>query len=203
MGKITATCTCILFTSSHKVNWRNRWERRFEPVWGMVSLYVDTLPQTAILPKFFICEKAAVENGPPTCNQEGVSINEKVIRKGSSKYVKDAFCTHVFKEAVVSIWRTFLQCILEGADCFVVEGLIESQFFEESHLCIGPCWTHHLTTLNLGNLAHHRTYCPCCCIHQQGLTRLESQDLLYSIQSCQPGDNKEKNACFAFLTLII
>lgn len=48
-----------------KVGW-------YTPVWAVVSLYMEILPHTAILPKFFICCKATVEKWPPTYNREEV-----------------------------------------------------------------------------------------------------------------------------------
>ena len=39
---------------------------KFPPVWGVESLYVEMAPHTAILPKFFICCKATLEESPPT-----------------------------------------------------------------------------------------------------------------------------------------
>lgn len=43
---------------------------KYTPVWGVVSLYVEIAPHTAILPKFFICCIATLEKGPPTSNEE-------------------------------------------------------------------------------------------------------------------------------------
>lgn len=92
---------------------------------------------------------------------------------------------YIFKEAVISIWRSLLQGFLEWTDGLIVEGLIEAEFFEISHLGVWACWPHHLAPLDLGNLAHHCAHRPRCGIHQQGLTLLEIQDFFYPIQSGQ------------------
>lgn len=154
--------------------------RRHMPVCGVLSLYVAMPPHTAILPKAFICCKATVENGPPTWNED-----RKSSKCNTRLFLYLCHTAYIFKEAVISVWRSLLQGFLERTDSLIVEGLIEAEFFEISHLGIRACRSHHLAPLDLGNLTHHRAHRPCCGIHQQGLTLLEIQDFFYPIQSSQ------------------
>lgn len=152
------------------------------PLCGVLSLYVAMPPHTAILPKTFICCKAAVEKGPPTWN---VKKKKKYLKWSTWLFLCLWHIAYIFKEAVVSVWRSLLQGFLERTDSLIVEGLVEAQFFEISHLGVWAGWSHHLAPLDLGNLAHHGAHRPCCGVHQQSLTLLEIQDLFYPVQSSQ------------------
>lgn len=124
--------------------------------------------------------------GPP--NLKGII---KSVKGECLTILRDCHTAYIFKKAIVSVWRSFLQGLLERTNGLVVEGLIEAQFFEVSHLGVGACWSHHLAPFDLGDLAHHGAHRPCCSIDQQGLTLLETQDFFYSIQSCQSMQDRE------------
>lgn len=61
------------------------------------------------------------------------SINMNTLRPWN--YITMAY---IFKEAVISLWRSLLQRLVQGTDRLVVEDLVEAQFFEESHLGVRP-----------------------------------------------------------------
>lgn len=130
-----------------------------------------------------------------SCSRKGPPNLKGIIKSFKGEYftiLRDCHTAYIFKKAMVSLWRSFLQGLLERTNGLVVEGLIEAQFFEVSHLGVRACWSHHLAPFDLADLAHHGAHRPCCSIDQQGLTLLETQDFFYSIQSCQSMKDRER-----------
>lgn len=159
-NKIRSRLRTMIYVSISKENVTHLW--CFVIVCRNASTHRDS-------PKFLHLLQSCSRKGPP--NLKGI------VKSLKGEYVsiwRDCHAAYIFKKAIVSLWRSFLQGLLQRTDGLVVEGLVEAQFFEVSHLGVRACWSHHLAAFDLGNLAHHSAHRPRGGIHQQSLTLLET-----------------------------
>lgn len=55
-----------------------------------------------------------------------------------------------------------------------------------SYLGVRPGGAHHPAALDLSDLAHSGAHGPSCSVHQEGVSSLQPQHLLQTVQGCQP-----------------